>query len=114
DAITVQGAYQFSHRSWKPKFSYRFARFEGDNPATVTNEAFDPLFLGFSDWGSWWQGEIAGEYFLSNSNLTSHQTRLQLTPSKVLNVGMIYYNFKIDQPASYGPNVTSHQAATEF
>ena len=33
------------------------------------NEAFDPLFLGFYDWGTWWQGEIAGEYFLSNSNL---------------------------------------------
>ena len=27
--------------------------------------------MGFSDWGTWWQGEIAGEYFLSNSNLRS-------------------------------------------
>ena len=27
------------------------------------NEAFDPLFLGFHDWGTWRQGEIAGEPF---------------------------------------------------
>jgi hypothetical protein len=33
------------------------------------------LLLGFCDWGSWWQGEIAGEYFISNSNLKSPQIR---------------------------------------
>ena len=49
--------------------------FEGDDPDTADNEAFDPLFLGFYDWGTWWQGEIAGEYFLSNSNLKSHLVR---------------------------------------
>ena len=32
---------------------------------TPKNEAFDPLFLGFNDWGTWWQGEIAGEFLLS-------------------------------------------------
>ena len=45
------------------------------------NEAFDPLLLGFYDWGTWWQGEIAGEYFLSNSNLISHQIRAHVTPT---------------------------------
>ena len=39
------------------------------------NEAFDGLLTGFYDWGTWWQGEIAGEYFVSNSNLISHQLR---------------------------------------
>ena len=58
-----------------PKLSYRYAFFQGDDPETPANEAFDPLLLGFYDWGSWWQGEIAGEYFLSNSNLDSHQIR---------------------------------------
>ena len=46
------------------------------------NEAFDPLFLGFYDWGTWWQGEIAGEYFLSNSNLISHQVRAHVAPTE--------------------------------
>ena len=48
---------------------------------TASNEAFDPLFLGFYDWGTWWQGEIAGEYFLSNSNLKSHLVRAHVAPS---------------------------------
>jgi hypothetical protein len=36
-------------------------------PPTTANEGFDALLPGFFDWGTWWQGEIAGEYFLSNS-----------------------------------------------
>ena len=54
-----QGAYQLSGVSWKPKISYRYAFFEGDDVTTPQNEAFDPLFLGFYDWGTWWQGEIS-------------------------------------------------------
>jgi hypothetical protein len=114
DAFTLQGAYEFSKVNWKPKLSYRYASFEGDDPSTATNEAFDPLFLGFYDWGTWWQGEIGGEYFLSNSNLTSHQFRAHFTPSKVVSAGVIYYNFKLDQPGSYGPGVTAKPALTEF
>ena len=61
NAWTLQGAYEFSTVGWKPKLSYRYAFFQGDDPSTTDNEAFDPLFLGFYDWGTWWQGEIAGE-----------------------------------------------------
>ena len=32
------------------------------DPATPAKESFDPLMPGFHDWGTWWQGEIAGEY----------------------------------------------------
>ena len=75
DAWTAQGSYELSDVSWTPKFTYRYAFFQGDDPETTNNEAFDPLFVGFYDWGYWWQGEIAGEYFLSNSNLKSHLVR---------------------------------------
>ena len=83
DAWTLQGAYQFSDVTWTPTLSYRYAFFEGDDPATAANEAFDPLFLGFYDWGTWWQGEIAGEYFLSNSNLMSHLVRVHVDAERV-------------------------------
>ena len=33
DAWTLQGAYEFSDVSWKPTFTYRYAFFEGDDPA---------------------------------------------------------------------------------
>jgi len=111
---TAQAAYAMSRVAWKPRLSYRYAFFEGDDPATPANEAFDPLFLGFHDWGTWWQGEIAGEYFLSNSNLISHQVRLHLTPSEAVGAGLMAYVFRLDQPGSLAPRVTSRDLAFEL
>jgi hypothetical protein len=114
-ALSLQGAYQLSKVAWKPKISYRYAYFEGDDPQTRESEAFDPLFLGFYDWGTWWQGEIAGEYFLSNSNNKSHEARLHLSPTESLGLGVMGYWFRLDKPASFGPNgVTSSNVAFEF
>jgi hypothetical protein len=67
NAWTAQGAYELGEVAWQPTFTYRYAFFQGDDPDTPEDEAFDPLFLGFYDWGYWWQGEIAGEYFLSKA-----------------------------------------------
>jgi hypothetical protein len=105
-------AYEFK-ASWKPKLSYRYAYFEGDDPATTKNEAFDGLLTGFYDWGTWWQGEVAGEYFVSNSNLISHQVRLHLAPNDAIGTGLIFYKFLADKPASVGPQVTSKDVAVE-
>ena len=113
NAWTLLGAYELSSVRWTPTLSYRYAFFQGDDPATPADEAFDPLFTGFSDWGSWWQGEIAGEYFLSNSNLASHQVRAHFDPSDSVGTGVIVYDFRLDQPASYGPDVTDTHVAVE-
>ncbi len=110
----AQAAYQLSKASWAPRFSYRYAFFQGDDPDTGDNEAFDPLLPGFSDWGAWWQGEIAGEYFLSNSNLISHQVRVHVTPSEKLGGGLMGFVFRADQPATLAPGVTSDKIATEL
>jgi len=113
DAWTAQGAYQLSAVPWKPKLTYRYAFFQGDDPTTTRNEAFDPLLLGFSDWGTWWQGEIAGEYFLANSNLISHLVRAHVSPSDAVGGGVMVYKFLLDQPASYAPGVTDRNLAVE-
>jgi alginate export protein len=112
-AWTALAAWQFEGK-WKPKLSYRYAFFEGDDPGTAKNEAFDPLMPGFYDWGSWWQGEIAGEYFVSNSNLISHQVRVHTTPNDKIGTGIFLYKFLLDQPAALGAGVTSDDVATEF
>ena len=112
-AWNAQASYEFGG-GWKPRFSYRYAFFEGDDPATTADEGFDSLIPGFYDWGTWWQGEIAGEYFLGNSNLISHQVRLHVTPADPLAVGIIGFVFEADQPQSYGPTVTSKSLATEM
>jgi hypothetical protein len=114
NAWTLQGAYELSKVAWTPKLSYRYAFFQGDDPETATNEAFDPLFLGFHDWGTWWQGEIAGEYFLSNSNLKSHLVRVHVTPSEAFSGGLMFYKFAFDHPGSVGPGVTATDAAFEL
>ena len=113
-AWIAQAAYELGKVSWKPALSYRYAYFQGDDPDTEKSEAFDPLFLGFYDWGTWWQGEIAGEYFLSNSNLISHQARVHVTPTESLGAGLIGFVFQADRPASFGPNVTSKSIASEL
>jgi hypothetical protein len=114
NAWTLRTAYDLIGAAWQPTLSYRYAYFQGDDPETASNEAFDPLFLGFYDWGTWWQGEIAGEYFLANSNLTSHQVRLHVTPSEALEGGVIFYKFGFDQPQSVGPDVTESDAGVEI
>ncbi len=114
NAWTIEGGYQFSDRVWEPKISYRYAWFQGDDPATPANEAWDPLLLGFYDWGTWWQGEIAGEYFLSNSNLISHQIRVHATPTEKLAGGLIFYDFRAQQPLVVSQeNVIAKQVAYE-
>jgi hypothetical protein len=113
NAWTIQAGYAFEDVTWSPSISYRFAFFEGNDPETPRNEAFDPLFVGFYDWGVWWQGEIAGEYFLSNSNLVSSQVRVSATPNDEVGTGLIFYRFTLDEPASFGPGVTSDALAFE-
>ena len=113
-AWTAQAAYQLGSKGWKPKLSYRYAFFQGDDPGTADNEGFDALIPGFYDWGAWWQGEIAGEYFISNSNMISHQVRVHVTPTETLSGGLFGYVFNVDQPASLGPGVTSKSLAIEF
>jgi len=114
NAWTAQGAYELSAVTWEPTFTYRYAFFQGDNPGTSDNEAFDPLFPGFYDWGYWWQGEIAGEYFLSNSNLKSHLVRAHVTPNDALSGGLLFFKFTLDQPQAIAPDLTDTDVAFEI
>jgi len=110
DAWNAEIGWQFEG-AWKPKVSYRYAIFEGDNPTSAKNEAFDGLWTGFYDWGTWWQGEIAGEYFASNSNLISNQLRVHAKPNESLGTGLIFFDFKSDQVV---PGSASKDLATEL
>jgi hypothetical protein len=100
NAWNILAAYEFSKVTWTPRVSYRYAFFQGDDPATTKDESFDMLLPGFYDWGTWWQGEIGGEYFLSNSNLISHQIRVHTKPSESLSAGLFGYVFTLDQPTA--------------
>lgn len=108
----LSAGYDWEAIAWKPGLTYRYANFQGNNPNSATNEDFDPLFYGFYDWGYWYQGEILGEYVLTNSNLKSHMVRLSVQPLASVHANLFYYNFKLDDAAAFG--VTSDDFANEW
>ena len=94
--------------------SYRYARFDGDDLSTPGDEAFVPAAYGFTDYGTWVQGEISGNYPLGNSNMKSHMLRLALFPNKDLVLNAIYYDFTLDQPNISGEPVGSTDWGNEI
>ncbi len=79
----AQALYEFSDVAWKPTVSYRYALF---------NDEFNPLAYGFTDYGYWFQGEIAGNYPLYNNNLKSNMFRVNVKPIESVTVNLFYYN----------------------
>ena len=100
----AQGLYEFSDVPWKPSFTYRYALF---------NDEFNTLAYGYTDYGYWFQGEIAGNYPLYNNNLKSNMVRAKVTPTDKITVSLFYYNFKLDDPTTFSPAVTSDDFGDE-
>jgi hypothetical protein len=109
-----QVAWSFADSAWAPWLGYRYADFDGDNPATADDERFREIAYGYTDYGSWFQGEITGNYPLANGNLVSNMLRLKLTPSESLTLNVFYYDFKLNFPASLDPAVTSDDWGDEI
>ena len=99
---------------WSPTFSYRYAHFDGDNPRTAVSERFQEIAYGSTDYGTWYQGEIAGNYPLGNANVVSHMLRAKLKPRENITTNVIAYRFMLDQPASLGPGVTDDHFGDEI
>jgi hypothetical protein len=108
-----------------PSLRYRYSRFSGDDdPGDTTSRGYDPLFYGSTPnrgapYGTWYQGEIVGEYLLFNTNLRAHMLHLNfwLEPGshgRNLSLGMIYYNFLLDSEQYKGTPVTSREFAHEL
>lgn len=70
-AWLVGGSYWAKTLPFAPKFTYNFARFSGDDPATSTYERFDPMFWG-NGLDNYWFG-ANGSYAWLNSNIRAHR-----------------------------------------
>lgn len=110
----IQPAFQWKDVAWTPKISYRFAHFSGDDLHSSDDEGFKTTAYGSTDWGQWFQGEIAGNYPLDNSNLDSHMVRIELHPRDDVTLNFIYYNFKLDEKHIFGSPVKSHDFGDEI
>jgi hypothetical protein len=112
DGWYVKAAYETPDLPWSPVWSYQYAHFDGDDPDTTKDETFREIAYGFTDYGTWYQGEINGNYPLANANLQSHQVRVKATPLETLTVNLLYYHFTLDEPAAFG--VTSDEWGDEI
>jgi hypothetical protein len=114
DGWYAQAAYESKKLPWSPVFSYRYARFDGDDPGTSRDENFRSIAYGYTDYGSWYQGEITGNYPLGNNNLISHQVRVKMQPSEKVTLNLIYYNFTLDEPTALDTGVTNDDWGDEI
>ena len=115
NAYYIEPGYTFSDWWGKPKFFYRYAHFSGDKNftsinANSTKRSYDPLFYsaGPRDYGSWYMGEITGQYMLFNSNENVHMLGASITPDPKWKLMALFYRFMLDQPGQAGSTVTSH------
>jgi hypothetical protein len=101
---------------WSPSLTYRYSFFSGDdNPADGTSNAFDPLFYyGPGIWGTWFQGEIVGEYLLFNSNEIAHMVNLSVNPTASINAGLLFFDFSLDKNNYFGTPVSDRHFADEL
>ncbi len=99
----VAASYLWADLPWKPEVTYRYSSFDED---------YDVLFYSATDWGSWFQGEITGEYDIFNENLDVHMARLKVKPVDSLAISLFYYNFNLHKPEAMG--VTSDDYADEW
>ncbi|WP_432474494.1 alginate export family protein [Amphritea sp. HPY] len=95
DAWYVEAGWTFADLPWSPNLNYRHAEFSGDDSSTADNEAFDPLFFGFTrGFGTWFQGEVASNYAgPANSGNDVDRIELMLQPREDLTVGLQYWDF---------------------
>ncbi|EAR61194.1 alginate export family protein [Neptuniibacter caesariensis] len=103
NAWYVEAGWTFADLPWSPTLNYRHAEFSGDSNATAnTNEAFDPLFFGFTrGFGTWFQGEVASNYAgPANTGNTVDRIELMVQPREDLTVGLQYWDFGKDADAS--------------
>jgi len=86
NAWYVEAGWTFADMPWSPSVNYRYASFD---------EGFDPLFFGFNrGYGTWFQGEVAANYAGPfNSGTDVHHVGVKASPTEMLSVGALYFNF---------------------
>lgn len=78
-------------RGWRPGFSYRYAAFSGDDPATARYERYDPMLSG--GLGEWVQG-VNFKKLVGNTNMNVQRVRVTAKPDDSLNLTLDFFDFK--------------------
>jgi hypothetical protein len=116
NAYYIEPGYQLSDVAWTPKLSYRYAHFSGDkDPNDNKKEAYDPYFYNAitRGFGTWFIGEIVGNYVISNSNVNIHQLTFTVNPRDDLKLSVLAFNYQYDAKTQL-TGVTSDDLAREI
>lgn len=109
---------QYHFKTWlTPTLAYRYARFSGDELDTPTvNEGYRSLFYGFytREWDTWYQGEVAGEYHLFNSNQISHMVKLKAMAREDVAVTLYWYRHDLEEANYFGVPLKSTRWGDEL
>lgn len=112
----LEAQYVFPALPGTPTFTYRYARFSGDELDTRQNEEYRGLFYGFygREWDTWYQGEIAGEYHLFNQNQISQMVKFEVVPRPNWVLTFYYYHHDLEEPQFLGTPLASTRWADEI
>ncbi|TAN79728.1 MAG: hypothetical protein EPN20_00250, partial [Magnetospirillum sp.] len=116
NAWYLEPGYQLSDVVWTPKLSYRYAHFSGDKtPGDTTKKAYDPFFYNAitRGFGTWFIGEIVGNYVIANSNVNIHQVVFSVNPRDDLKLSVLAYTYNYDAKTQ-NAGVTSDNLAREI
>jgi hypothetical protein len=97
--------YKRQDLGWQPAVSYRYA---------IQDEHFDAMSPGFTTWGTWFQGEINGEWMLNNTNLITHQGKLVVTPTENLALNVVYLNYRFVNPDTFALTASQYGNEVDF
>lgn len=106
--------YTADRYSWSPYVRYRYSQFSGNDPDTAAREGYDSLYYGYTQYGDWFQGNVAGNYFLFNGNQRTHMVQVGATPFPWLQLDAFYYRFDLDEKFYNSTRTTDRHFGDEF
>jgi hypothetical protein len=112
----LEADYSANWLKWPTVFAYRYSHFSGDEIDTFRNESYRSLFYGFyaREWDTFYQGEIAGEYHLFNSNQETQFFKIKTFPSERFAITFYYFEHDLDEPNYYGTSTSTVDWADEI
>ena len=112
----IETAYTLENLPWTTVLTYRYSRFSGNELDTLSNEEYRPLYFGFyaREWDTFYQGEIAGEYHLFNTNQVTQFLKLRTFPTEQYALTFYYFQHDLEARQYFGTPVTSSDWADEI
>ncbi|MGE0486012.1 MAG: hypothetical protein AB7Q81_17830 [Gammaproteobacteria bacterium] len=112
----LEAGYTLPALPWTTILTYRYSHFSGDDPATAANESYRSMFYGFylREWDTFYQGEIAGEYHLFNTNQVTQFVKLRTFASARVAFTLYYFQHDLEERNYYGAALASRDWADEI